>query len=275
MARRRKKSAAKAASPWLVSYCDLVTLLLSFFVLLISMSVLDERRTDNVLATVRESLGIGSAITTPLSDKDTLKPVMPGVFDLPADEMEPLRDMLWEDPNEDLTLLSNKYLEIISVNADVLFAPGETTLTEKGQSLLGRILPVLKKLDYPMLLAGHTGPPRDELEVYRVNLDPYEFSPTWEISLLRSLSIYEFFKEHGLAMDQVSLEGFGEYRPKVSNNTEVGRSINRRVDIVLDKRGKEAADAALPPGLTSKPKEDRNTYQQDGFIFDVTPPRQE
>lgn len=274
MARRRKKTAAKT-SPWLVSYCDLVTLLLSFFVLLISMSVMDTRRTHDVMATVRESLGIGSAITTPLSDKDTLKPVMPGVFDLPADEMEPLRDMLWEDPNQDLTLLSNKYVEIISINADVLFAPGETALTAKGQSLLGRILPVLKKLDYPILLAGHTGPPRDELDVYRVTLDPYEFSATWEISVLRALSIYVFFKEHGLAMDEVSLEGFGEYRPKVSNNTEVGRTINRRVDIVLDKRGQEAAGAALPPDITSKPKEDRNTYQQDGFIFDVTPPRQE
>ena len=54
MARRRKKTAAKT-SPWLVSYCDLVTLLLSFCVLLISMSVMDTRRTHDVMATVRES----------------------------------------------------------------------------------------------------------------------------------------------------------------------------------------------------------------------------
>ncbi len=271
MPRRRQKTAAKAPSLWLITYCDLVTLLLSFFVLLISMAVVDERRKDDVLTTVRSSLGIGTAFTTPLSDKNTPKPVAPGVFDLPVDELEPLRDMLWENPTEDLTLQSNRYVQIISINADVLFAPGETTLRPEGRILLGRIVPILSNLSYPILLAGHASPTRDEVKIYRVSLDPYEFSPTWEISFLRIMSVYEFFKEAGLAADKLMVEGFGEYRPRVSNNTIAGREANRRVDIVLDKRNGEAK----LPGDLEPDSGGRKAYEQKGFIFDVTPPSAE
>lgn len=268
MPRRRQKTATKAPSLWLVTYCDLVTLLLSFFVLLISMAVVDERRKDDVLQTVRGSLGIGTAISTPLSDKNTPKPVAPGAFDLPADELEPLRDMLWENPTEDLTLQSNRYVQIISINADVLFAPGETALRPEGRTLLGRVVPVLSNLNYPILLAGHASPTRDEVKIYRVSLDPYEFSPTWEISFLRIMSVYEFFKDAGLPADKLMVEGFGEYRPRVSNNTAAGRDANRRVDIVLDKRNGETK---LPGDLENE-SGGRKAYEQKGFIFDVTPP---
>ncbi len=268
MARRQKKTATRASSLWLITYCDLVTLLLSFFVLLISMSVVDERRKDDVMHTVRGALGIGTAVTTPLSDKNDPKPVEPGAFDLPADELEPLRGMLWENPNLELTLQSNRYVQIISISADVLFAPGETALRPEGEALLGRIVPVLDNLNYPILLAGHASPTRDEVQVYRISLDPYAVSPTWEISFLRVMSVYEFFKKAGLPADKLMVEGFGEYRPKVSNNTISGRETNRRVDIVLDKRN---GQAELPGDLRREPASPK-AYEQKGFTFDVTPP---
>ena len=271
MARREKKPEEKKGSAWLVTFSDLMTLLLTFFVLLLSMAVIDERRVREVLFTVRGSLGIGTAISTPVSDKNTPRAVIPGVFDLPTDDLEPLRDMLWDDPNQDVTLLSNRYIEIISVSSDVLFAPGETSLTAKGQALLGRIAPVLRNLDYPILLAGHTSPARDEVDEYRVTLDPYELSSTWEISFLRAMAVYILFKDLGLPSDKMMVEGFGESRPRVSNNTPVGRATNRRVDIVLDKRNK---DVGLTPEDTGRDAEKgpRKSYEQNGFIFDLNPP---
>ena len=267
---RQKKVEEKKGAAWLVTFSDLMTLLLTFFVLLLSMATIDERRVRNVLFTVRGSLGIGATITTPLSDLNKPKEVVPGAFDMPSDDLEPLREMLWEDQNQDITLQSNRFLEIISINADVLFAAGETSLTPRGQQLLNRLIPVLKKLDYPMLLAGHASPTRDEIQVYRVTLDPHEFSPTWEISFLRIMSMYTFFKSAGLPGDKMMVEGFGEYRPKASNNTAFGREANRRVDIVLDKRGKLKD---LPQGLGGESEKTRpTTYEQGGFVFDVTPP---
>lgn len=271
MARREKKPEEKKGSAWLVTFSDLMTLLLTFFVLLLSMAVIDERRVRDVLFTVRGSLGMGSAISTPMSDKNIPRPVTPGVFDMPSDDLEPLRDMLWEDPNQDVNLLSNYYIEIISISSDVLFAPGETSLTVKGQALLGRIAPVLRNLDYPILLAGHTSPARDEVDQYQVDLDPYAFSPTWEVSFLRAMAVYTMFKDLGLPGDKMMVEGFGEYRPRVSNNTPMGRAANRRVDIVLDKRNK---DVGLKPESPERDAEKgpRKSYEQNGFIFDLTPP---
>ena len=271
MARREKKPEEKKGSAWLVTFSDLMTLLLTFFVLLLSMAVIDERRVREVLFTVRGSLGIGSAISTPLADKNTPRAVIPGAFDLPTDALEPLRDMLWEDPNQDVSLMSNRYIEIISISSDVLFAPGETRLTDKGQTLLGRIVSVLRNLDYPILLAGHTSPTRDEVDEYRVDLDPYAFSPTWEISFLRAMSVYLLFKDMGLPSDKIMVEGFGEYRPRVSNNTPMGRATNRRVDIVLDKRNKDVD--LQPEGMgRDVEKGTRKSYEQNGFIFDLNPP---
>ena len=245
-----------------------MTLLMTFFVLLISMSVVDARRVQAVMNNVRGSMGIGPAFTTPLASSNISKPVTPGAFELPVDELEPLREMLWENQNEDLTLESNRFIAIISINADVLFKPGETALSQKGAALLERLVPTLRNLDHPMLLAGHTSPERDEIKEYRVNLDPYAFSPTWEISFGRIMSVYALFKSAGIAEDKMLVEAFGEYRPKVSNNTAPGRAANRRVDIVLDRRDNSAG---LPGGLDAG-KQNPAVYEQKGFTFDVTPP---
>ena len=233
------------------------------------MSVVDERRRDDVLTTVRGSLGIGSAVTTPLADKNEPKDVAPGVMDLPEDQLEPLRDMLLENPDQDMVLQSNRFVQILSISADVLFASGETKLSPKGEALLGRVVPLLQNLTYPILLAGHTAPARDEVKVYHVEIDPYAFSPTWQISFLRVMSVYEFFKARGLPADKLMVEGFGQYRPRVSNNTIFGREANRRVDIVLDKRN---GLAQLPTGLGGESDQRNRKYEQEGFIFDVTTP---
>ena len=130
---------------------------------------------------------------------------------------------------------------------------------------------MLRNLDYPILLAGHTSPARDEVDEYRVTLDPYELSSTWEISFLRAMAVYILFKDLGLPSDKMMVEGFGEYRPRVSNNTPVGRATNRRVDIVLDKRNK---DVGLKPEGMGRDAEQgpRKSYEHNGFIFDLNPP---
>lgn len=265
---RRKKKLKNTGTAWLVTFSDLMTLIMTFFVLLISMSVVDARRVQAVMNNVRGTSGMGPAFTTPLASQNISKPVTPGAFELPVDELEPLREMLWENQNKDLTLQSNRFVIIISINADVLFKPGETTLAKEGVALLQRLTPVLKNLNYPMLLAGHSSPERDEIKEYRVNLDPYAFSSTWEISFGRIMSVYALLKREGIAEDKMLVEAFGEYRPKVSNNTAPGRAANRRVDIVLDRRDK---GAPLPDALDAA-KQNPTSYEQKGFTFDVTPP---
>ena len=268
MARRRKKTQENRKTAWLITFSDLMTLLLTFFLLLVSMSVVDVRRAQTIVSNVSTALGMGPSITTPLGTGKDPKAVIPGVFELPEDELEPLREMLWEDQDEDLSLQSNRYVAIISIGADVLFKPGESVLSPKGEALLMRIVPALKNLNYPILLAGHTSPAREELRNYKVTLDPYEFSPTWEISFDRVMAVYSVFKSAGLSGDKVMVEAFGEYRPKVSNNTAPGRTVNRRVDIVLDRRD---SAAGLPGGIKA-PEKNPNVYEQKGFNFDVTPP---
>ena len=121
-----------------------------------------------------------------------------------------LKPLLWEDNSKDLDFRKNKYLEILSINEDVLFAPGQTTLSENGARLLKRMLPVLLEIPYPILVAGHTAVLREEqVNNYKVDFSAQRLDPSWIISFQRALSVYQFFMAAGMDPEKLRMEAFG------------------------------------------------------------------
>jgi chemotaxis protein MotB len=240
VARRKKSGGGGDGEPaWLVTFSDLMTLLLTFFVLLLSMAVIDERAKLVVLGSVSRTFGTQQKIFNPLTEDAANRPVEPGPMEAPQDDLTPLRDMLFEDVNKDLDFQENKYVQIFSINDQVLFKPGGTELSASGIDLLDRILPYLQRINYPLLVAGHTAVRRDEeADAYRLSGGNAPDS-TWPLSFHRSLSVYRHLSSRGIAPSRLSLEAFGQYHPRYSNNNPEGRRKNRRVDLVLDKRNLE------------------------------------
>lgn len=270
---RRKKQAAGASKvpPWLITFSDLMTLLLTFFVLLVSMAAIDERSKRDVLGSVARQFGFGEVILNPTAPPGMLGPVEPGRMDLPEDDLEPLRDRVFDDSTKDLSFQENKYVQIFSISDEVLFRPGSTELSEKGMTMLDRLMPYLQRIEYPLLVAGHAGIPRDEEgRRYTVDLDTAKLDNTWLLSFRRAMSVYRYLAAQGLAPQRLSLEAFGQYRARFTNNTPEGRSKNRRVDLVLDRRNKEWIDKVEQQRDTQPPEITKYTFQ--GFNFDLNIP---
>lgn len=271
MARRKKSGGGGDGDPaWLITFSDLMTLLLTFFVLLLSMAVIDERAKLVVLGSVSRAFGSLSQVTNPLAQDPANRNVEPGPMEGTADDLSPLRDMLFEDINKDLNFQENKYVQILSINDRVLFIPGSTRLSPQGIALLDRILPYLQRIEYPLLVAGHTATRRDEEgDSYGVDKGNNGVDSTWPLSYHRALSVYSHLRDRGIVPGRLSLEAFGQFHPRYTNNTPEGRQKNRRVELVLDKRNREWIQKV--EALREKEPEKNEMYYK-GFRFDLTMP---
>lgn len=270
MARRKRQSGGGGDPPWLITFSDLMTLLLTFFVLLLSMSVIDERAKLEVLGSVSRSFGSKASLFNPASREENLRLIEPGRMEGRTEDLAPMRDMLFEDVNNDLDFQENKYVQILSINDQVLFIPGGTRLSETGLALLDRVVPYLQRIEYPLLVAGHTAMRRDEESEYAVDLHGTGVDSTWPLSFHRALAVYRHFVVRGINPARLSLEAFGQFHPRYSNNTPAGRQKNRRVDLVLDKRNKSWIEKM--EALREKDPATVNETYYKGFRFDLTVP---
>ncbi len=236
---KKKKDEGSGTPAWLVTFSDIMTLLLTFFVLLLSMATLqDERKEYLALGSIQETFGMGKQTMSVLGKESTQRMMEPGpMTDQKTKDLAPLKKKLWEDENKDLEFLSNKFVQILSIHSDVLFSPGETDLNPEGKELLTKIAPFLNELSYPVLLSGHSSILEDEDRQNLFSTIPeQDLHASWNISLNRILSVYKYLLNQGVDSNKLKQEAFGKYNPRYSNNNKEGRKKNRRVDIILDKR---------------------------------------
>ena len=109
MARKKKKSGGGDELPaWLVTFSDMMTLLLTFFVMLNSMAVIDERRKLVAIGSIIGTFGEGTKSYDVLSKQDTRRTVEPGPLDNIGD-MEQIKEQVWEDLSEDISFAESRF----------------------------------------------------------------------------------------------------------------------------------------------------------------------
>ena len=157
MARTRAQAAPPRQSPpWLITYSDLMTLLLAFFVLLVSISAADHKKQQAALESVADTFGVeaGEPGTT---TGDRLVPDLPPDADHPAlRDLGPLRMKTDDKAGKGMVLSQNGLVQVVSLSGDVLFKPGSTRLSPEGEAMLEKIAPILRDIPVPLLLAGHS-----------------------------------------------------------------------------------------------------------------------
>ena len=272
MARKEKAGSDGSGIPaWMITFSDLMTLLLTFFVLLVSMAVVDQQRALSALGSVSTTFGMRPHVFRPLS---TTKTNEPGTETGPmtGKDLSPLKESLWEDSEKDLRFMENRFVQILSINADVLFEPGKPLLSDRGKALLRRIVPSLLHVEYPLLVAGHTANRRDEEEDnYTVNLSRETVDSTWFLSLARAQGVYQYLVQNGLPGNRLTMEAFGQHRPRYSDRTPEGRRLNRRVDIVLDKRNAPEVAALERQKQATPRRPGRYLFRNFQFDLDAAP----
>ncbi len=269
MAKKEKKVICEEMPPWMITFSDVMTLMLTFFVLLVSMSTIDSRRKLIALGSIIGTFGFQDASYEVFSKKDTRRTVEPGPID--SGDLEPLKELKWEDVDNDINFRSNRFVQILSINSELLFDPDGATLSLAGQQLLDEFMPVLAQVQYPLLLAGHTSELRDELGL---NYEPSDAQQvpdlSWKISLNRSLAVYQFLISRGMKPEMLRMEAFGKFKAFYPEDTAENRAKNRRVDIILDKRSVDAGERLRERSPEIAP--DDNSMTIDGFEFDLRAP---
>jgi len=245
---------SEGAPEWLVTYSDLVTLVLTFFVLLFSMATIDKQKFMDVAKSLRSSFNYISGGDTfdTNSGKDMiailehnngyLKEPEEGnttegeevkskaaVVDDVKKELE--KTIKEENMSENVKLLETDDKVILRIDSIILFDSGYADIKKDGLNALGKIGGMLKKLSNHIIVEGHTD---------NVPINNSRFPSNWELSAKRSINVVQFLmKQSGITSEQITSMASGEYKPILPNDTEANRAKNRRIDIVIVKEKDE------------------------------------
>ena len=114
---------------------------------------------------------------------------------------------------------------VINLPNNVLFNSGSANLNSEVQEALSQIGGVLKQFSARRFqIEGHSD---------NVPIKSARFPSNWELSTTRALAVVHLLTEMGVTPENVSAAGFGEFRPRADNETEEGKQLNRRIEIVM------------------------------------------
>jgi chemotaxis protein MotB len=201
---------------WLVTYADIMALLLTFFVLMFSVMEVRQTKFEELNQTISETL-LRKPVINPLID---LYDALSGVFD--AHHLNPL---------DNLSLSENGLT--IHLPEEVLFASASTDLDEDSKRLIHALATEIKNfhLDYYTIeIEGHT----DDIPIRTAR-----FPSNWELSSARAITVLQLFFAAGIDNHRLKAIGYGDSRPKIANRNDLGIALpdqqkqNRRVEIVI------------------------------------------
>ena len=244
----RKKKAAEHENHerWLVSYADFMTLLFAFFVVMFASTQADKGKAKEVSESVREALAHGqfSAVmstmllgrgkhenskmpTNPerVKQSENLPPAggRPGDLQKPLDTL--MKGLEPEIKGGKLEMRLEARGLVISLREAAFFASGDDRVAPGSFPILAKIAAVIKPIPNPVRLEGHT----DSIPIHNSR-----FRSNWELSTARSIAMLELLQDqYGIPEDRLAVAGYAENAPSDTNDTEEGRSHNRRVDVVL------------------------------------------
>jgi len=256
MARRRRgEEEHENQERWLVSYADFITLLYAFFVVMYSLSSVNEGKyrvlSDSIVQAFR-SLNINDSgqqlIVPPI-----VKPMPIASAELQeaaearrkqtaaqmrsmADEIRRVMGALSQ--NGQVSVSEGAFGISIEINAALLFAPGEAALGVTASDALRAVAQVLAASVFPITIEGHTD---------TSPISTYRFPSNWELSAVRASTVARLFIDAGVRPDRLTAAGYADQRPLADNGTEEGRGRNRRVTILLESRNAEPAP--IGPGI--------------------------
>jgi chemotaxis protein MotB len=246
MSKRRHKGHAEGhenAERWLLTYADLITLLMVFFVVLYSMSSADSSKWQQISAALEQAFNVDvmrGAAPTSFSDAAASAPAattlnniisnkdVPQVSRLQA-AIQSVLDKAQQDGSTQQPQVSvgtDREGVVIRLSGSYLFDSGRAELKPNSFDLLDAIAQQLKLQPNDIRVDGHT----DSTPLVGSALYP----TNWELSTARALAVTRYFIDtDGMRADRLEAAGFGEFRPLVPNDTRENRALNRRVEIHL------------------------------------------
>ena len=252
MGRRRRHEEHDNHERWLVSYADMVTLLMVFFIVLYASSQINVSKYRAIHEAAADSLGAGPRDTNQVvraTNRGGDAPDGPTVVKEPGKEttqnpddrlLARLRHEVKKAGLENAVKVYRDPRGIVVYFTDrVLFHPGSADVLPAGASVLRRLSPILAQESRPVVVEGHTD---------NQPISTPRYPSNWELSTARATQVLRNLLNGGVAPERVAASGYADTHPKASNATAAGRRKNRRVEVVVV-TGTTARTAAYATGV--------------------------
>lgn len=266
MLRRIKSEENHDTERWLVSYADFITLLFAFFVVMYSLSTVNEGKyrilseslqaafegPQKSLAPIQAGEIVRSPVELPAAIRNTA-----GVVDMEyilesmrnqgqylqakkklkimaADIEQAMAPLIKEDV---VSVRNNGLWVEVDIKTSLLFPSGSADLSPISEPVLQKIAKIVKSYPNRIQVEGFTDNVPINTPVYPSN---------WELSAARSARVVRILSQDGVKPSRMVAMGYAEFRPKSDNSTEEGRTQNRRVVLTI------LAELEIPRGLSDK-----------------------
>ena len=243
--RYRRRSEDNNVDDWLMTYVDMITLILCFFAIFLSISVpkkdafkqarakvMEQFATANPSGMDEEATDLPRGVPTSKDSLSGLPSIVGSLNDNDDNPPPPKYNKQYDEKPGDR-------ISSIEMNSASSFALGSATLSDEGKKALDEVVLNVqsdKLKDYTITIEGHT----DDSPISTL-----QFPSNWELSTGRAAAVARYFLEHGVSAQRLRASGYADTFPKVPNRDAAGKVIpanqaqNRRVVIKLEKIDKQ------------------------------------
>jgi chemotaxis protein MotB len=212
---------------WLLSYADLVTLLLALFTTLYAASSMDSAKLAPIQTSIREAFDTPPIVEAVAARGAIVPPVTVVTGQTAHDElqlrlMKELADAL---RLERVDIQRDARGLVVTLPEDAAFGIGQTEISENAQAIIRRVAAAVAPTPNAIRIEGHT----DDVPIRTAR-----FQSNWELSTARASAVVAFMVEQdGFDPARLSAAGYGEFHPRVANDSDENRARNRRIDVVI------------------------------------------
>jgi chemotaxis protein MotB len=234
VSRQKKIVVKKGLDEWVMTYGDMMSLLLTFFVLIVSFSSMQEVKFEQAAKSLKDAFGVMAApesvieLNDPLVPRDTFRETdLEFLYEIRSVEKE----VLDREVQDDVQVEIRDDGVLFRMTAPFLFASGRAELRPEAAPVLDRLGRMFRKFPAEVRVEGHT----DDIPIASGR-----FPSNWELSAARAVAVARYFQAAGLPAGRLAATGYGEHRPVAGNDSAAGRAANRRVEILLKWTGRQA-----------------------------------
>jgi chemotaxis protein MotB len=222
---------------WLVTYADLVTLLLVFFVMLFTMAGFEKNQYKAAMESVKVKIDddaslIGLMELMEIPENRDTKITLEDVTGLRSRDKAVLKDINTLIKGRDQTrsiathILKGKI--VVTIEGQTLFESGSAALRTEALSILDSMVSIAREYpEYAINIKGHT----DDIPI-----STERFPSNWELSAVRATTVLKHMILKGVGARRLTATGYGDSDPLAPNTSEANRAMNRRVEFVLEKK---------------------------------------
>ena len=233
-----------AGETWMMTYLDMMTLLLVVTMAMLALAGKGHERTQHSMPPVFTAKSLTSVqvpgalllVPKPPEPESEPEPEPVVIEPEPVAVVEPAppkpttEDLLNELPldklGNDIEVITNDSSVSFRISSEILFPSGQSDLNLGGLAVLQKLIPVLDSVPHTLIVAGHT----DTQDIRSAR-----FPSNWELSGARAGSVVRYLQANGIQPDRLAAIGYADTRPLADNGTAQGRARNRRVELILER----------------------------------------